>query len=77
MPHGLGTWRGSVAAAGVGLQFLRCSSAWTAHANRRFQFHKGTQLFIRVHNETLSVTMRVNDPDRLPRESASRERMRE
>jgi hypothetical protein len=28
--------------------------------NRRFQFHKCSQLFVRVHNETLSVVaMRV------------------
>jgi hypothetical protein len=26
-------------------------------ANRRFQFHKRGQLFIGVHNETLSVAM--------------------
>jgi hypothetical protein len=33
--------------------------------NRRFEFQKGSQLFIRAHNETLSVAaMRVSDPDR-------------
>ena len=32
-------------------------------ADCRFQFHKRSQLFIRTHNETLSVAMRVNDPD--------------
>jgi hypothetical protein len=35
--------------------------------NRRFEFQKRSQLFIRVHNETLSVVaMAVNDPDRSP-----------
>jgi hypothetical protein len=29
----------------------------------RFELHKRSQLFIRAHNETLSVTMRVNDED--------------
>jgi hypothetical protein len=36
-------------------------------ANRRFEFHKRSQLFICVHDETPSVgAMRVNNPDRLP-----------
>jgi len=34
--------------------------------NRPFQFHKRSQLFICAHDETVSVAMRVNDPDRLP-----------
>jgi hypothetical protein len=35
--------------------------------NRRFEFQKRSQLFIRVHNETLSVVaMAVNDPDYSP-----------
>jgi hypothetical protein len=34
---------------------------------RRFKFNKRGQLFIGVHNETLSVvTVRVNNPDRSP-----------
>jgi hypothetical protein len=34
---------------------------------RRFQFHKRSQYFIRVHNEPLSVVaMRVCNPDRSP-----------
>ena len=34
------------------------------HANRRLQFYKRSQLFLRVHNETLSVAaMRVSNPD--------------
>jgi hypothetical protein len=38
-----------------------------ATANRRFEFQKRCQLFICVHNETLSVVaMRVNNPDRSP-----------
>jgi hypothetical protein len=36
----------------------------TILANRRFQFQKRSQLFIRAHNETLSVVaMRVSNPD--------------
>jgi hypothetical protein len=39
----------------------------TNWANRRFQFHKRSQLFIRVHDETLSVVaMRVSNPDCSP-----------
>jgi hypothetical protein len=35
--------------------------------NRRFEFRKRSQLFIRSHNETLSVaSMCVSNPDRLP-----------
>jgi hypothetical protein len=35
--------------------------------NRRFKFHKRSQLFIRTHNETLSVVaMRISNPDRSP-----------
>ncbi|PYJ89342.1 MAG: hypothetical protein DME71_10045 [Verrucomicrobia bacterium] len=33
-------------------------------ASRRLQFHKRSQLFIRVHNKPLSVAaVRVNNPD--------------
>jgi hypothetical protein len=35
--------------------------------NRRFEFDKRRQLFIGVHNETLSVVpMRVSNPERSP-----------
>jgi hypothetical protein len=35
--------------------------------SRRFKFKKRRQLFIRTHNETLSVVpMRVSNPDRSP-----------
>jgi hypothetical protein len=35
--------------------------------NRRFKFHERGQLFIRTHNETLSIiAMRVFNPDRSP-----------
>jgi hypothetical protein len=35
--------------------------------NRRFQFQKCSQLFIRVHNETLPViAVCINNPDRSP-----------
>jgi hypothetical protein len=37
-----------------------------ASPSRRFEFHKRSQLFIRVRNETLSVAaMRVSNPARL------------
>jgi hypothetical protein len=33
-----------------------------------FKFEKGSQLFIRLHNEALSVVaMRVSNPDRSPK----------
>jgi hypothetical protein len=36
-------------------------------ANHCFEFHERGHLFIRTHNETLSVAaMRVNNPDRSP-----------
>jgi hypothetical protein len=39
----------------------------SATPNRRFEFHKRSQLFIRVHNETLSVVaMRVCNPNCSP-----------
>jgi len=42
----------------------------TASANRRFQFQKGRQLFIRTHNETFSVAaMCVCNPDCSPVEN--------
>ena len=48
----------------------RCLNAvYTADSilNSRFEFHKRNHLFIRPHNETLSVAaMRVNNPDRSP-----------
>jgi hypothetical protein len=34
--------------------------------NRPFQFQKRSQHFIGSHDETLSVTMRVQNPDRSP-----------
>jgi len=38
-----------------------------AFADLAFHFHKRSQLFIRVHNETLSVAaMRVSNPDCSP-----------
>ena len=33
---------------------------------RRLQFHKRSQYFIGAHDETLSVAMRVHNPDRSP-----------
>jgi len=41
-------------------------SAYSA-PDRRFEFQKRSQLFIRTHNETLSVAaMSASNPDRLP-----------
>jgi len=43
------------------------ASQFGARANRRFEFHKRSQLFIRVHNETLAVAaMRISYKDRSP-----------
>jgi hypothetical protein len=39
------------------------------HRNRRFKLDKRRLLFIRMHNETLSVAMRVSNPDCSPVES--------
>jgi hypothetical protein len=40
---------------------------WTDGANHRFEFHKSSQLFIRTHDEALSVVaMRVSNEDRSP-----------
>jgi hypothetical protein len=39
----------------------------TASTDRRFEFNKRSQLFIRARNKTLSVfAMRINNPDRSP-----------
>jgi hypothetical protein len=39
----------------------------SATSNRRFQFHKRSQLFIGVYNEPLAiVAVRVSNPDRSP-----------
>jgi hypothetical protein len=43
------------------------SNQFAASANHRFKLNKSGQLFIRVHNETLSiVAMRVSNPDCSP-----------
>jgi hypothetical protein len=43
------------------------SRQFAASADRRFEFQKRRQFFIRTHNATLFVAaMRVNDPDRSP-----------
>jgi hypothetical protein len=43
------------------------SSARSAGSNRRFEFKKRSELFIRAHNEPPSViAVRVNNPDRSP-----------
>ena len=42
-------------------------SARIGGSNRRFKFQKSSQLFLRVHNETLPVVaMRIYNPDRSP-----------
>jgi hypothetical protein len=53
----------------IASQFLRKAGQFLLHAcaNRQFQFHKSGQLFIRRHNEPLSiVAMRVSNPDCSP-----------
>jgi hypothetical protein len=35
----------------------------SAAANRRFQFPKRGQLFIRAHDEMLAIAMRISNPD--------------
>jgi len=46
---------------------VNCQHNSPALANRGFQFHKRSQLFLRAHNEALSViAMRVRNPDRSP-----------
>jgi len=50
---------------GKNLAYL--SSKLAAIANRAFEFHKRSQLCIRVHNEPLAVVaMRVGNPDCSP-----------
>jgi hypothetical protein len=43
-----------------------CQAKNAASADRRFEFHKRSLLFIRTHNKTLSVAMRVHNPDPSP-----------
>jgi hypothetical protein len=43
---------------------LACQDSSPARANRRFEFRKRSQHFIRTHNKTLSVAVCVNNPDR-------------
>ena len=43
---------------------IRSFRRLSVRANRRFQFHKSGQLFVRTHNEAPSiVAMRVSNPD--------------
>src|SRR5215467_14293691 len=42
------------------------ASQFGARANRRFEFHKRSQHFIGTNDETLSVAVRVHNPDRAP-----------
>jgi len=43
------------------------SGKLAATPNRRFQFQKRSQYFIRTHNDPLTVAaMRVSNPDRSP-----------
>ena len=59
-----------LSAAEFGKNLANLSNQFAVSANHGFEFQKRSQLFIRVHNETLSVVaMRVNNPDRSPSES--------
>jgi hypothetical protein len=50
---------------GVSEKLASLASQFARTPNRGFDFHKRSQLFIRAHNETLSiVTVRVCNPDR-------------
>jgi hypothetical protein len=45
-------------------ELANLSNPFAVSANRRFQFRKRRQQFIRTHNETLSVVaVRFNNPD--------------
>jgi hypothetical protein len=51
--------------SGVSEYLASLSSLFAASADHRFRFKKRGQLFIRTHNETLSVAaMRVSNPKR-------------
>jgi hypothetical protein len=53
--------------AEFGKNLASLSNQFAASANRRFEFNKRAQLFIRSHNKTLSVAaMCVRNPDRSP-----------
>jgi hypothetical protein len=50
--------------AEFGKNLANVSRHFAASTDRRLEFHKCSQLFIRTHNETLSVAaMCVNNPD--------------
>jgi hypothetical protein len=53
--------------------FTRSAVLWAfCHTNRRFKFQKRNQVFIRAHNEPLSVAaMRIGNADRSPFAMAS------
>jgi hypothetical protein len=72
LKKGKKSWRGEKLPALIpvpdGTEFGKISLARQANsppsANRRFDFQKRSQLFIRMHNETLSViTVRVSNED--------------
>ena len=53
--------------AEFGKNLANLSKQFAVSADRRFEFQKRRQLFIRSHNETLSVVaMRIGNPDRSP-----------
>jgi hypothetical protein len=53
--------------AEFGKNAANLSNQFAASSNRRFQFHKRSQLLLRTHNETLPVvTMCVCNPERSP-----------
>jgi hypothetical protein len=53
--------------AEFGKNLASVSNQFAASPNHGFQFYKRSQLFIRMHNETLSVAaMCVSNPDRSP-----------
>jgi hypothetical protein len=45
---------------------LTTHNAWEKTLNRAFDFQKRRQLLIGMHNETLSIAVRVSNPDCSP-----------
>jgi hypothetical protein len=68
---------GSFSNAEFGRNLASLSMQKPATPNRRFQFQKRRHLFIRTHNETLSViAMRVSNPDCSPSRSSAEIQLR-
>jgi hypothetical protein len=51
-----------------GENYASLSKQFVARPNRRFEFHKRSQQFIRTHDEALTVAMCVCNPDCSPKQ---------